>query len=79
MSISGEILWRLFVKAHELAVHPDIAYNENVQHEAMDLAVWLSELVKEFELRMKNEGRQLPYNNSIFANSEYEWYIQHSE
>lgn len=76
LSVPGEVLWRLFVLADGLANHPEIACNEDIQYQAIDLACGLSELVKEFELIMKKEGRTLSYEDSIFMNPQYEWYVE---
>lgn len=76
LNVSGKVLWELFVNAHSVAVNPVVASNEDIQYEAMDLAVALSELVIEFELAEMKAGRQLPYEGSIFGNNEYEWYIE---
>lgn len=79
INVSGRCLWNMFVTAHTLAIHPDVAYNDQIQYKASDLVIALSELVKEFELAEEKAGRPLPYDDSIFINPEYEWYVQEDE
>lgn len=76
ISISGKFLWQLFLLADEIANHPDVCQNEDIQYLATDLAVGLSELVKEFEIMQKEKFEELPYDDSIFSNPDFSWYVE---
>lgn len=41
----------------------------------MDLASGIAGLVIDFELKAQKDGKDLPYNDSIFENQEYKWYL----
>lgn len=75
IEIPAKRLFEMFKKAHLIANNPPFATNDDVQNECVDLVCELAGYVKDFELKMSSKNEELPYNDSILNNPDYDWYV----
>lgn len=75
IDISANRLFEMFKLAHFIAIDSEVSINENVQNECIQLATELAGYVEDFERKMLSENKELPYNDSILENPDFEWYL----
>lgn len=76
IEIPAEQVFALFKLAHQIANHPDVTYNDEIQYQAVDLVMSLASYLIDFEKDVLSTSKKLPYQDSILNNPEYEYYCQ---
>ncbi len=74
VEIPAEQAFILFKLAHEIATNSEIAYNDEIQYQAIDLVTSLASYLIDFEMDVFKNNGELPYPDSVLNNPEYEHY-----